>query len=107
MLRPGQGPAAGAVVDAVAAARAARLAELRRQQAIVDSITRLPPPPPLVHRVRPGETLFGIAAQYNVTPEVLKAMNGRTSDRIRIGESLVVRRYRRIGAAVVEYFGPA
>jgi len=94
------------VVRTVEARRQERLAELRRQAAIFDSIAALPPPPPVIHRVRPGETLYGIAAQYNVTPEVLKAMNGFAADRIRIGQQLVVRRYRRINGAVVEYYGP-
>ena len=86
--------------------RQAELADIRRQRAIFDSIAALPPPPPELHRVSPGESLYGIARQYNVTPEVLRAMNGLTSDRIRIGQTLVVRRYRRINGAVVEYYGP-
>lgn len=94
------------VVRVVEARRRERVAELRRQQAVFDSIVALPAPPPLLHRVRPGETLYGIAAQYNLTPEVLKLMNGLTADRIVIGQQLVVRRYRRINGAVVEYFGP-
>jgi hypothetical protein len=97
---------ATAIVRAVEERRAARLAEVERQQAIFDSIAALPPPPPQVHKVRPGETLYGIASLYNVTPEVLKSMNSLTSDRIRIGQDLVVRRFRRINGAVVEYYGP-
>ena len=102
----GERPRAEALARAVAAQQAARVAEAERQQAVFDSIAALPPPPPQMHRVRPGETLFGIAAQYNVTPEVLQAMNGLTGPRIRIGQELVVRRYRRINGAVVEYYGP-
>lgn len=94
------------VARVVEARRRERLAEIRRQQAIFDSIVALPAPPPLVHQVRAGETLYGIAAQYNLTPEVLKLMNGLTADRIVIRQELVVRRYRRINGAVVEYFGP-
>lgn len=86
--------------------RAAQLAEAHRRQALRDSIVALPPPPPEVHRVRPGETLYSLARQYNVTPEVLQAMNALTTDRIRIGQELVVRRYRRINGAVIEYYGP-
>ena len=56
--------------------------------------------------MRSGESLYGLAQSYNVTPEVLKAMNGLTSDRIRIGQEIVVRRYRRINGAVMEYYGP-
>ena len=102
----GERPRAEAVARAVVAQQALRVAEARRQQAAFDSIAALPPPPPQTHRVRPGETLYGIAAQYNVTPEVLQAMNALTGPRIRIGQELVVRRFRRINGAVVEYYGP-
>lgn len=97
---------ADSLVSLVTQRRAAQLAEVERQQAMFDSIAALPPPPPLAHRVAPGQTLYGIAAQYNVTPEVLRLMNGLTSDRIRIGQEIVVRRYRRINGAVVPYYGP-
>ena len=86
--------------------RELRLAEIRREQAAFDSLVALPPPPPEVHRVRPGESLYSLSRQYNVTPEVLRLMNGLTSDRIQIGQEIVVRRYRRINGAVVEYYGP-
>jgi LysM repeat protein len=105
-VRGDQRPRAAAVVAAVEARREEQVAELERQQAVFDSIAALPPPPPQLHRVRPGETLYGIAAAYNVTPEVLQSMNGLTTDRIRIGQELVVRRFRRINGAVVEYYGP-
>jgi hypothetical protein len=98
--------AADSLVALVTARRNARVAELQRQQAAIDSVAALPPPPPQRHRVAPGQTLYGIAAQYNVTPEVLKSMNGLTSDRIVIGQELVVRRFRRINGAVVPYYGP-
>lgn len=104
-VRAGERDEAAAVIRAIEQRRRARVAEITRQQAIFDSIAALPPPPPQIHLVRPGETLYGIAAQYNVTPEVLKSMNGLTSDRIRIGQELVVRRFRRINGAVVEYYG--
>lgn len=97
---------ADSLVGLVQGRREARLAEIQRERAIFDSVAALPPPPPEVHRVRPGESLYGLARQYNVTPEVLRSMNGLTSDRIRIGQDIVVRRYRRINGAVVEYHGP-
>lgn len=103
----GDDRAAGqAVLRLVGERRAAQLADVRRQQALRDSIIALPPPPPEVHRVRSGETLYSLARLYNVTPEVLQAMNGLSTDRIRIGQSIVVRRYRRINGAVMEYYGP-
>lgn len=105
-LHAGGRASADSVVRLVEGHRSARLAEIRRQRFVFDSIAALPPPPPEVHHVVPGETLYGLARQYNVTPEVLKAMNGLTEDRIRIGQDLVVRRFRRINGAVVEYYGP-
>lgn len=94
------------VARLVSGRRAALVADHERQQALRDSIIALPPPPPEVHRVVSGESLYSLARLYNVTPEVLQAMNGLTSDRIQIGQELVVRRYRRINGVVVEYYGP-
>lgn len=93
------------VVRLVDERRTALLADYEQQQALRDSIIALPPPPPEVHRVRSGESLYSLARLYNVTPEVLQAMNGLTSDRIQIGQELVVRRYRRINGVVMEYYG--
>ena len=97
--------AADSLVRIAQLRRQAQLAVIQRQQEIFDSIAALPPPPPTTHRVRPGETLYGIAATYAVTPEVLRTMNGLASTRIVIGQQLVVRRYRRISGTVVPYFG--
>lgn len=35
-----------------------------------------PPPPPQVHEVRSGETLYGLSLTYNVSMESIAAMNG-------------------------------
>lgn len=102
----GERAAGDSLVRLVREHRELRLAEIRRERAVFDSLATLPPPPPEVHRVRSGESLYSLARQYNVTPEVLRLMNGLTSDRIRIGQELVVRRYRRINSTVVEYYGP-
>lgn len=101
------GVAADSLVRIAQLRRQSQLATIQRQQEIFDSIAALPPPPPLMHRVRPGETLFGIAATYGVTPEVLRALNALPSTRIVIGQQLVVRRYRRINGVVIPYYGPA
>ncbi|MEM7125796.1 MAG: LysM peptidoglycan-binding domain-containing protein [Chloroflexota bacterium] len=43
-----------------------------------------------VHKVRPGDTLYGIAGTNGVTITAVQQRNRLTSDRIRVGECLVV-----------------
>ncbi len=47
-------------------------------------------PARLVHRVRSGDTLSEIAAQYGVSSAELRAWNGLSSSRIRVGQRLTV-----------------
>jgi LysM repeat protein/predicted nucleic acid-binding Zn ribbon protein len=42
------------------------------------------------HRVREGETLYAIAAQYNVTVEEIQAANNMTDVLIRTGDELII-----------------
>jgi membrane-bound lytic murein transglycosylase D len=44
------------------------------------------------YRVRSGDTLFSIARQFSVSVSDLKRWNGLTSDRIKVGDRLTVRR---------------
>jgi membrane-bound lytic murein transglycosylase D len=44
----------------------------------------------VIHRVRSGDTLFGIAKKYSTTVEQLKALNRLSSSRLKIGTRLVV-----------------
>jgi LysM repeat protein len=45
----------------------------------------------LIHYVRPGESLYGIAAQYGVSPEAILFQNGIVNpDRIYVGQALVI-----------------
>lgn len=48
------------------------------------------PPDPIIHRVKKGETLGGIAKKYHVSVEQLKQWNGLRSSMIRIGQSLKI-----------------
>ena len=43
-----------------------------------------------VHIVKSGETMSGIAKKYHCTVNELKAWNNRTSDKLRIGQKLIV-----------------
>ena len=47
---------------------------------------------PKTYRVRQGDTLFSIARQFSISVEELKRLNSLSSDRIKIGDQLTVRR---------------
>ena len=106
-VRTPQRSLADSIVRLVEGRRLARVAAVASERFSFDSVAALPPPPPEEHVVRPGETLIGLAAQYGVTPDQLKLMNGLTEDRIRINQRLVVKRFRRVNGAVVEFYGAA
>jgi uncharacterized protein YkwD len=45
----------------------------------------------IIHEVRPGETLIGIARRYNLEPEDMQTVNGlEDADRIVVGQSLIL-----------------
>jgi membrane-bound lytic murein transglycosylase D len=45
---------------------------------------------PVVHRVRSGDTLFGLAKKYSTTVARLKALNRLVSSTLKIGQRLIV-----------------
>jgi peptidoglycan lytic transglycosylase D len=45
-----------------------------------------------IYKVRPGDTLYGIARQFDTSVESLKEINRLSSDSISIGDKLTVRR---------------
>lgn len=47
---------------------------------------------PVHHVVRPGDALSSIAAWYETTPDSLRALNGIVGNKIKIGQSLIIRR---------------
>ncbi len=54
-----------------------------------------------IHVVRPGDTLFGVAAAYGVPLAVLASLNGLRADaRLVVGQTLVVREPRLVHTAV-------
>jgi LysM repeat protein len=53
--------------------------------------TPAPTPTPIIHVVQPGDTLLGIALQYNVTLEELYQVNGVLKpELLQIGQSIVI-----------------
>ncbi len=51
----------------------------------------VPPVKRLTHRVKRGDTLFGISRQYGIQVKKLQRLNGLTSNQLRVGQLLVVR----------------
>ena len=48
------------------------------------------------HTVRRGEALASVAKLYNTTPEQIRALNGITGDRIKIGQALKVKGWTQV-----------
>ena len=59
----------------------------RRAQQLADSIARAPK----WHVVARGQALSTIATMYSTTPEQLRSLNALASDRIRVGQRLLVK----------------
>jgi LysM repeat protein len=50
---------------------------------------------PWYHTVRRGEALASIARMFNTTPEAVRALNGIVGDRVRIGQTIMVKPFTR------------
>ena len=95
----------GAQVVAVSSAEQDRLAEIAsyvagRSQAVRAQLERerqarlaaeIEARKPKYHTVQPGEALISIATLYGVTPEQLREWNSVEGDRIRVGQTLMVK----------------
>lgn len=46
------------------------------QTLVIPGVATPPTPTPIIHVVRPGENLYGIARKYGVSPEALASANG-------------------------------
>jgi cell division protein FtsB len=98
---PGAEPMRFAVRPADAGTRQAVLATLERRQTELRAETERERAEqerlaflarqPIYHTVQAGEAVISIAAQYGLTPDSLRALNGLTSDRIRVGQVLLVK----------------
>jgi LysM repeat protein len=65
-----------------------------------------PTPTPIVHIVQPGDTLLGIALQYNVTLEELYQVNGVLKpELLQIGQSIVIPEPGSVGKPVGDSSG--
>lgn len=83
--------------------RVAAMSRLERENFLQDSIANLPPPAAQIHVVAPGETVIGLGIRFGYTPDSLLERNGLTTDRIRAGQRLVVREFRRVDGVVQGY----
>jgi hypothetical protein len=78
-------------LTALATQRALALTEVaRREQWFRDSVLALGPVREY-YAVRPGDALSTIARRFETTPDQIRTLNALVGDRIRVGESLVVR----------------
>lgn len=88
------GPALAALITA-ASSRSFALAEARRRErAFHDSVAALPPLREY-HRVERGEALEAIARRYETTADLIRTLNQLLSDRILVGQTLIVREFPR------------
>ena len=74
-------------IHARQAVQRAEAARIRRAREVADSIARAPK----WHVVARGEALSTIATMYGTTPENIRDLNHLTSDKIRIGQRLLVK----------------
>ena len=74
-------------VESRHAAQRAEAARLRREAQVADSIARAPK----WHVVQRGQALSTIATMYSTTVEQLRALNKLESDRIKVGQRLLVK----------------
>jgi hypothetical protein len=95
---PGDQADAARAVQAVVAAKYAQLRRVgwdrREQRRAKDRAARVQTYEgrrSWFHTVRRGQALASIAKMYNITPEALRSLNGIVGDRIRIGQTIMVK----------------
>lgn len=86
MIRPGQKlvVAGGGVVVAP------RNRGMSDQLALAPTSARAPSPNRVIHRVRPGDTIWDLSRVYKVSPDQIKAWNNIPHGRLRPGQQLTI-----------------
>lgn len=87
---PGEGEALDSLVIAVnrrlTALKDTAAMDKRLRAAVADLVRQ-----PLYYRIRSGDALSVVARKFGTTPEVLRELNKLPSDKVRIGDSLLVK----------------
>jgi hypothetical protein len=89
-VRPMDGPTRNAVVAAIDR-RQEEMREVAERERIEQERAAFLARQPVYHTVERGEAVSSIAARYGITPDSLRVLNGMTSDRIRVGQELLVK----------------
>jgi len=63
----------------------------KKKTAAAESVTSAKAATPKTHTVKPGETLYSIASQYNTTVAALQRDNSAAATKLRVGDVLVIR----------------
>jgi hypothetical protein len=86
----GEGKSLDGLIDYVNAQHREQRAAAARERTLRESVTAMIKEP-LYYTVKRGDALSLIATKFGATPDQIKAWNQLTSDRVRIGERLLVK----------------
>ena len=89
-VRPADAPTRTAVLTTLERRQTELRAEAERERAEQERLEWLARQP-IHHTVQPGEAVISIATRYGLTPDSLRALNGLTTDRLRVGQVLLVK----------------
>jgi hypothetical protein len=89
-VRAADAPTRTAVLTTLQRRQTELRAEAERERAEQERLERLARQP-VHHTVQPGDAVISIATRYGLTPDSLRALNGLTTDRLRVGQVLLVK----------------